>query len=218
MQYEASEAFMARDWAEARLAKLFEEFKSLQVEHTELQEDHSILKEDQRQLKEKYSMTLEGLKASQASVIEAEKGKVVVKEKFKHFQGLYKKTKLQLNEAKAKVADYPHQLSLSSRVQDSAWADGLHLEFKTFRTWWKDPARKMDLNLIQIKDIPCTGKAIWWLTSLAQEEMLDTAGIAEFDYHPQANDSKAASEGGEAKEAFEDDEATPTAQDPLLLP
>ena len=39
---------MARDRAEARLAKLSNEFKSLQAEHAELQEYHSILKEDQR--------------------------------------------------------------------------------------------------------------------------------------------------------------------------
>ena len=37
---------MARDRAKARLAKLYEELKCLQTEHTELQEDHSILKED----------------------------------------------------------------------------------------------------------------------------------------------------------------------------
>ena len=48
MECEASEASMARDRVEARLAKLSEEFKSLQAEHAELQEDHSILKEDLR--------------------------------------------------------------------------------------------------------------------------------------------------------------------------
>jgi hypothetical protein len=37
---------MARSRAETRLAKLSEEFKSLQAEYNELQEDHSILKEN----------------------------------------------------------------------------------------------------------------------------------------------------------------------------
>ena len=76
---------MAKDRAEARLAKLSEELKCLQAEHAKLQEDHSILKKDQRQIKEKHFETLEELKASRASVIEAEKGKVVVEEKYKHF-------------------------------------------------------------------------------------------------------------------------------------
>ena len=76
---------MARDRAEAKLAKLSEEFKSLQAEHAKLQKDHSILKDDQMQLKEKHSKTLEQLKASQALVIEVEKGKVVVEEKYHHF-------------------------------------------------------------------------------------------------------------------------------------
>jgi hypothetical protein len=143
---------------------------------------------------------------------------VVFKEKHKHFQGMYKKTKLQLKKAKAKVADYLYQLSFASRVQDSAWADGLHLIFKTFRTWWKDPARKMDLNLVHIEDIPCIGEAIRRLTSLGQEEMPDAAGITEFDYHPRSGDSEVVPEGGEAREAFEDVEATPTTQDPHVAP
>ena len=83
MQCEASKASMARVRAKARLAKLSKEFKCLQTEHAELQEDHSILMEDQRQLEEKHSETLEELKVSQASVIEAEKGKVVAEEKYK---------------------------------------------------------------------------------------------------------------------------------------
>ena len=67
------------------MAKLSEEFKSLQAKHAKLQKDHSILKEDQRQLKEKHSETLKQLKASQALAIEAEKGKVVAEEKYHHF-------------------------------------------------------------------------------------------------------------------------------------
>jgi predicted nucleic acid-binding Zn-ribbon protein len=64
IEYEASEASMARDRTEAKLTKLSKEFKSLQVEHVELQEDHSILNKDLRQLEEKHSETLEQLKES----------------------------------------------------------------------------------------------------------------------------------------------------------
>jgi hypothetical protein len=46
MECEASNVSKARDRPEASLAKLFEEYKSLQAEHAELQEDLSILKED----------------------------------------------------------------------------------------------------------------------------------------------------------------------------
>ena len=42
----------------------------------------------------------------------------------------------------------------------------------------------MDLNLVQIEDIPCTCEAIRQLTSLDREEMLDAAGITDFDYNP----------------------------------
>ena len=48
--------------------------------------------------------------------------------------------------------------------------------------------------------------------------MPDSAGITNFDYHPLADDSKVASKGAKAKEAFKDDEATPTAQDPHVTP
>ena len=46
MECEASDASMARDRAEAKLAKLLEKLTGLRAEHIELQEDHSILKED----------------------------------------------------------------------------------------------------------------------------------------------------------------------------
>ena len=59
MECKGSDASKARDRAEAKLAKLFEELKGLQVEHTELQDDHFILKEDLGQLEEKHSSTLE---------------------------------------------------------------------------------------------------------------------------------------------------------------
>jgi hypothetical protein len=42
-------------------------------------------------------------------------------------------------------------------------------------------------------------------------------GIVEFDYHPPANESEAVPEGGEAREAYEDAQATPALQYPLLL-
>jgi hypothetical protein len=38
-------------------------------------------------------------------VIKAKKSKVVAEEKFNHFQGKYKKMRLQLKEAKVKAAD-----------------------------------------------------------------------------------------------------------------
>ena len=73
---------------------------------------------------------------------------------------MYKKMRLQLKEANAKVANYLHQLSFTSRIPDSTWADGIHLGFETFKTWWRDPARKVDLNMVNIKDIPSTVEAI----------------------------------------------------------
>jgi hypothetical protein len=117
--------------------------------------------------------------------------------------------KLELKEAKAKAADYLHQLSFASRVQDSAWADGLHLGFETFRTWWRDPARKMDLNSVNIEDIPMTREAIRQLISLGREEMPDATGIDRFNYRPDA-----APKGGEAEKEPDGAEKPPPAQDP----
>ena len=71
---------------------------------------------------------------------------------------------------------------------------------------------------MQIEDVPCTSDAIRRLTSLGQEEMPDAIGIADFDYHPLADDSEATPKGAEAREVVEDDEATPTAQDPFVAP
>jgi hypothetical protein len=59
----------------------------------------------------------------------------------------------------------------------------------------------VDLNSVNIEDIPCTIKAIHRLISLGREEMPDAAGIAEFDYHPPAPELEAAEEDGEAEEA-----------------
>jgi chromosome segregation ATPase len=185
MECEASDASKARDRAEAKLStlsadiehlhsenvKLREDHRVLEKENAELLEDHSILKEDYRLLDEKLSDLLEQLKESQASAERAAEGKVVAEEKFQHFNALYKGMRLELKEARAKAADYLHQLSFTSRVRDSAWADGLHLGFETFRTWWRDPARKMDLNSVNIEDIPMMKEAIRQLISLGREEM-----------------------------------------------
>jgi hypothetical protein len=48
--------------------------------------------------------------------------------------------------------------------------------------------------------------------------MPNASGIFDFDYRPPAPRFEVVSEGGEAREAFEDAKATPTAQVPLLLP
>ena len=107
---------MARGHSVAKMAKLFEEFKSLQAEHAVLQEDHSILKEDLGHLQEKHSETLEQLKVSQASMDRAVKGKVVAEEKYQHLQGQYKKMRLQLKGVEAKAANCLCQLSFASWV------------------------------------------------------------------------------------------------------
>jgi hypothetical protein len=176
-------------------------------------EDHSILKEEYKVLEEKHSDTLEHLAESQASMERAVEGRVVAEEKFQHFNTLYKGMRLELKEVKAKAVDYLRQLSFASRVRDSAWADGLHLRFETFRAWWRDPARKMDLNSVNIEDIPMTKEAIRQLVSLGREEMPDAAGIDQFAYRPEE-----APEGGEAEKEHDDAEGPPPAQDPPVEP
>jgi chromosome segregation ATPase len=133
MECEASDASKARDRAEAKLSKISEEMdrlrseneklredhRVLEAENAELLEDHSILNEDYKLLEEKQSDILEQLAESQASVERAVEGRVVVEEKFQHFNTLYKGMRLELKEAKAKAADYLHQLSFALRVRDS---------------------------------------------------------------------------------------------------
>jgi hypothetical protein len=227
MECEASDPSKARDQAEAKLLKLSEEIERLrsenaklredqrvlQAENAELQEDHSILKEDLGQLEEKHSDVLEQLRESQASVEQAVASKVVAEEKFQHFNSLYKGLRLELKEAKAKAGAYLRQFSFASRVRDSAWADEIHLGFETFRTWWKDPAQKMDLNSVNIEGIPMMSGAIRQLISLSREEMPDAVGIDRFDYKPEA-----APEGGEAEKEPEDAMNCPLAQDPPIDP
>jgi hypothetical protein len=186
----------------------------LQAAHTELQEDHSILKEELGQLEEKHNETLEQLNESQASVKKVSRGKIITEERHKHFHGEHKKLTHRLKKAQVKAADYLHQLSFASRVRDAAWADMIHLAFETFRTWWRDPAQKVDLNSMNIEDIPYTSEAIRCLLSLGSEEMLDVVGITEFDYHPPAPKPKAAEDSEKAKEASGDAEAAPVLQDP----
>jgi hypothetical protein len=225
MECEALDASKARDQAEAKLsklskeiehmrsenAKLREDHRVLEAENAELLEDHSILKEDYKLLEEKQSDILEQLAESKALVERALEGRVIAEEKFQHFNTLYKGMRLEIKEAKATAADYLHQLSFALRVRDSAWADGLHLGFETFRTWWRDPARKMDLNSVNIEDIPMTKEAIRQLISLGREEMPDAAGIDRFAYHPEL-----AAEGGEAEKEHEDAENPLPTQDPSV--
>ena len=125
---------------------------------------------------------------------------------------------LELKEVKEKADNYLHPLSFASRVRDAAWADGLHLGFETFRTWWKDPSRKVDLDKIHLEDVPCTKETMRQLTSLDQQKMPDAAGIAIFDYHPPTKDFEATPEGAQTREATEDSEATSTARDPPIVP
>jgi chromosome segregation ATPase len=180
MENEATNASRARDRAVAELASLSEDiqgtgarhdalqesFAALQGAYAELQEDHSILKEELGQLEEKHSETLEQLKESQATIEKLSEEKLVTEERYKHFCDKHKKLTHGLRKAESRAANYLHQLSFASRVRDAAWADGIHLGFETFRTWWRDPAQRLDLNSVNIEDIPCTSEAIRCLVSL----------------------------------------------------
>jgi chromosome segregation ATPase len=134
MECEAFDASKARDRARVELATLSEEFQGLQAkhsaiqeshailqaEHTELQEDHSILKKELGQLEERHTKSLKQLKESQTSIDRALKGKLVAEERYKHFHGEHRKATLELKEARAKAANYLHQLSSASRIRDAA--------------------------------------------------------------------------------------------------
>jgi chromosome segregation ATPase len=154
MENEAADASRARDRAMAELASISEDiqstrakhdalqesFAALQGAHAELQEDHSILKEELGQLEEKHNETLEQLKKSQATIEKVSEDKLVTEERYKHFCDEHRKLTHGLRKAESRATDYLHQLSFSSRVRDATWANGIHLRFKTFRTWWRDPA------------------------------------------------------------------------------
>jgi hypothetical protein len=71
----------------------------------------------------------------------------------------------------------------------------------------------MDLNLVNIEDIPMTSGAIRQLISLGREEMPNAVGIDRFDYQPEA-----APKGGEAEKKPEDVANSPPAQDPPVDP
>jgi hypothetical protein len=186
----------------------------LQAAHTELQEDHSILKEELGQLEQKHNETLKQLNESHASVKKVSRGKLVTEERYKHFHGEHRKLMHGLRKVETKAANYLHQLSFASRVRDATWADVIHFGFETFRTWWRDPAQKVDLNSVNIEDILYTSEAIRCLFSLGSEEMPEVVGITEFDYHPPTPKPKAAEDSEKAKEASGDAEAAPVLQDP----
>jgi hypothetical protein len=166
------------------------------------------------QLEQKHNETLEQLNESHASVKKVSRGKLVTEERYKHFHGEHRKLMHGLRKVETKAANYLHQLSFASRVRDATWADGIHFEFETFRTWWRDPAQKVDLNSVNIEDILYTSEAIRCLFSLGSEEMPEVVGITEFDYHPPAPKPKAAEDSEKAKEASGDAEAAPVLQDP----
>jgi hypothetical protein len=67
----------------------------------------------------------------------------------------------------------------------------------------------MDLNSVNIEDIPMTKEAIRQLISLGREEMPNAMGIDRFAYHLEAT-----AEGGEAEKEHEDAENPLPAQDP----
>jgi hypothetical protein len=227
MEIEASDASKARDRALAKLASVNKEIQgtraknaslqeshvALQTAYAELQEDHSILREELGQLEEKHNETLEQLKESHAAVEKVSESKLIVEERYKHFLDEHRKLMHGLKKAEAKATDYLHQLSFASRVRDAAWADGLYLGFETFRTWWKDPAQRIDLNTVNIEDIPYTSEAIRRLLSFGVEEMPDAAGINEFNYQPLALATEAAGSGAarEVSEAVEDGAGPETA-------
>jgi hypothetical protein len=75
----------------------------------------------------------------------------------------------------------------------------------------------MDLNLMNIEDIPCTNEAIRCLISIGREKMPYDVGIVDFDYCPLAPEPETVLKGEEAREAYENAEAMPAVQDPLLL-
>jgi hypothetical protein len=139
--------------------------------------------------------------------------KLVAEERYKHFRGEHKKLTHGLKKAEARAAEYLHQLSFASRVRYATWADGIHLGFETFRTWWRDPAQRLDLNSVNIENIPCTSEAIRRLLSLGAKEMPNVARITEFDYRPPAPGPEAAGDCGEARKASGTAEASPILQD-----
>jgi hypothetical protein len=174
---------------------------------------------------------------SHAVVEKVSEGKLIAEEMYQHFLDEHRKLMHGLKKAEAKAADYFHQLSFASRVRDAVWPMDCILGLRLFRTWWIDPAQRIDLNSVNIEDILCTSEAIRRLLSFGVEEMPDTAGINEFDYQPPAAATEVAgsgaggevfeaveagvgletAEGGEVKEAPQIAEAAPGLPDPLRL-
>jgi hypothetical protein len=98
-------------------------------------------------------------------------------------KALLSNTRGQLANVESLAANYLKQMSYALNIQDTAWADGIVLGFKTFHSWWNDPARTVDLNEVVIVNIPYSDEALEQIKSLGQEEMLDAAWIKEFNYH-----------------------------------
>jgi hypothetical protein len=71
----------------------------------------------------------------------------------------------------------------------------------------------MDLNLVNIEDIPMTSGVIRQLISLGREEIPDAVGIDKFDYRPEA-----APKAGETEKKPEDVAKSPPAQNPPVDP
>ena len=105
----------------------------------------------------------------------AAKAIVIAEEKLKFFKGKYVKVRAQLKKAKTQVANNLRQLSFASWVRNSAIADTLILGFDTFRTWAKDPTYSINMDEVNIEDIPCSDAAMLQLTNMGQEQMPDVA-------------------------------------------
>ena len=71
---------------------------------------------------------------------------------------------------------------------------------------------------MHVEDVLCTSETMRQLTSLGQDEMPNSVGIAVFDYHPPTEDSEATPGGAQSREAAEGAEATSIARDPPVVP
>lgn len=109
---------------------------------------------------------------------------IMAKEKLKFFKSKYVIVRAQLKKAETQAANYLHQLSFASYIQNLAWADKLILGFETFWTWAKDPACTINLDEVNIEDILCSDATMSQLLNLGQEKMPDAIGMREFNYDP----------------------------------
>jgi hypothetical protein len=58
------------------------------------------------------------------------------------------------------------------------------LGFETFQTWAKDPTHSINLNEVNIEDIPCSDAVMSQLMNFGQEQLFDAAGMKDFTYDP----------------------------------